>query len=427
MTLLNVKPSKLAGEVVAPPSKSYTHRAFAVGMLAEGESRITDPLIGLDTKATIDAAEILGAKISNIRETWVVHGTGGNLKPKTDLIDAQNSGTTIRIMSAIAALSRKPIRLTGDESIKTRPMGPLIEALVKLGAKGKCEGPNGRPPVVVGGGLVGGDIEITGAVSSQFISALLIACPYAREDVTLSVAEEPRSKPYIEITLEVLDAVGAKIRRNKSFTDFKIDGRQVFSPLKLKIPGDFSSAAFVLGAAALTESTVRVSNLNVRGAQGDRRIVELLREFGADVKVRGETVEVTGAGLTGIEADCSDNPDLVPILSVLGAVADGRTRLTNIHHLRFKETDRLRALATELRKLGANIEELPDEIRLNGVKQLKEAKLQSYGDHRMAMALSVAGLVAKGETVVDGAESIPVSYPSFVEDMRKLGAQFRVE
>ena len=426
MTLLNVKPSKLAGEVVAPPSKSYTHRAFAVGLLAKGESRITDPLIGLDTKATIDAAEILGAKISNIRETWVVHGTGGNLKPKTDLIDAQNSGTTIRIMSAIAALSRKPIRLTGDESIKTRPMGPLIEALVKLGAKGKCEGPNGRPPVVVGGGLVGGDIEITGAVSSQFISALLIACPYAREDVTLSVVEEPRSKPYIEITLEVLDAVGAKIKRNKSFTDFKIDGRQVFSPLELRIPGDFSSAAFVLGAAALTESTVRVSNLNVRGAQGDRRIVELLKEFGADVRVRGETVEVIGAGLTGIEADCSDNPDLVPILSVLGAVADGRTRITNIHHLRFKETDRLRALATELRKLGANVEELPDEIRLNGVKQLKGAKLQSYGDHRMAMALGVAGLVAKGETVVDGAESIPVSYPSFVEDMRKLGAQFKV-
>ena len=427
MTSLKVKPSKLAGEVVAPPSKSYTHRAFAVGLLAKGESRIIDPLIGLDTKATIDAAEILGAKISNIRETWVVHGTGGNLKPKTDLIDAQNSGTTIRIMSAIAALSRKPIRLTGDESIKTRPMGPLIEALVKLGAKGKCEGPNGRPPVVVGGGLVGDDIEITGAVSSQFISALLIACPYAREDVTLSVAEEPRSKPYIEITLEVLDAVGAKIRRNKSFTDFKIDGRQVFSPLELKIPGDFSSAAFVLGAAALTESTVRVSNLNVRGAQGDRRIVELLREFGADVKVRGETVEVTGAGLTGIEADCSDNPDLVPILSVLGAVADGRTRLTNIHHLRFKETDRLRALATELRKLGANVEELPDEIRLNGVRQLKGSKLQSYGDHRMAMALGVAGLVAKGETIVDGAESIPVSYPSFVEDMRKLGAQLKVE
>jgi len=428
MTLLRVRPSKLAGEVVAPPSKSYTHRAFAVGLLAKGESRITDPLIGLDTKATIDAAEILGAKISQAREEWVVQGTGGKLEPKTDLIDAQNSGTTIRIMSAIASLSRKPIHLTGDESIRKRPMGPLIDALVKLGAKGKCEGPNGRPPVVVGGGLAGGDVEITGVVSSQFISALLIACPYARDDVSLSVAEEPRSKPYIEITIEVLEAAGAKIKRNKSLTDFKIDGRQVFRPIEMRIPGDFSSAAFVLGAAALTGSRVAVSNLNVRGAQGDKRIVDLLKEFGADVKVRGETIEVAGAGgLTGIEADCGDNPDLVPILSVLGAVADGRTRLTNIPHLRFKETDRLRALATELKKLGADVEELPDEIRLNGVKQLKGAKLQSYGDHRMAMALGVAGLVAKGETIVDGAESIPVSYPSFVDDMKKLGAQFKVE
>jgi len=428
MTLLKVRPSKLAGEVVAPPSKSYTHRAFAVGLLAKGESKITDPLIGLDTQATIDATEILGAKISNIDETWIVQGTGGKLEPKTDLIDAKNSGTTIRIMSAIASLSRKPIRLTGDESIRKRPMGPLIDALVKLGAKAKCEGPNGRPPVVVGGGLAGGDVEITGAVSSQFISALLIACPYARDDVSLSVAEEPRSKPYIEMTLEVLEAAGAKIKRNRSLTDFKMDGRQVFRPLEMRIPGDFSSAAFVLGAAALTGSRVAVSNLNVRGAQGDKRIVDLLKEFGADVKVRGETVEVAGAGgLNGVDADCGDNPDLVPILSVLGSVADGRTKLTNIPHLRFKETDRLRALATELKKLGADVEELPDEIRLNGVKQLKGAKLQSYGDHRMAMALGVAGLVAKGETIIEGAESIAVSYPGFVEDMRKLGAQLKVE
>jgi len=428
MTLLKVRPSKLAGEVVAPPSKSYTHRAFAVGLLAKGESKITDPLIGLDTQATIDATEILGAKISNIDETWIVQGTGGKLEPKTDLIDAKNSGTTIRIMSAIASLSRKPIRLTGDESIRKRPMGPLIDALVKLGAKAKCEGPNGRPPVVVGGGLAGGDVEITGAVSSQFISALLIACPYARDDVSLSVAEEPRSKPYIEMTLEVLEAAGAKIKRNRSLTDFKMDGRQVFRPLEMRIPGDFSSAAFVLGAAALTGSRVAVSNLNVRGAQGDKRIVDLLKEFGADVKVRGETVEVAGAGgLNGVDADCGDNPDLVPILSVLGSVADGRTKLTNIPHLRFKETDRLRALATELKKLGAEVEELPDEIRLNGVKQLKGAKLQSYGDHRMAMALGVAGLVAKGETIIEGAESIAVSYPGFVEDMRKLGAQLKVE
>jgi 3-phosphoshikimate 1-carboxyvinyltransferase len=306
-------------------------------------------------------------------------------------------------------------------------MGPLVEALEKLGAKARCEGRQGRPPVVVGGGLSGGEVEITGAVSSQFISALLIASPYARDDVKLIITGDLRSKPYIEITLELLDAVGAKIKRNKSLTEFNISGMQTFRPIDLTIPGDFSSAAFVLGAAALTGSTVMVNNLDVHGAQGDRRIVKLLEEFGADVKVHGKTIEVSGTeGLSGIEADCGDNPDLVPVLSVLGSVADGRTRLTNVPHLRFKETDRLRALATELRKLEAEVEELPDELRLEGVRQLKGTRLSSYGDHRMAMAFVVAGLVARGETIVDGAESIPVSYPSFVDDMRKLGAKMEL-
>ncbi len=428
MTLLKARRSKLAGEVVAPPSKSYTHRAFAIALLARGESRIAKPLLGLDTQATIDAVGALGGEVSRSEDTWLVEGTEGKLRPRVDLIDARNSGTTIRLMSAVAALSPMPVRLTGDESVRRRPMGPLIEALGKLGAKARCEGPQGRPPVVVGGGLRGGEVEITGAISSQFISALLLACPYAGGDVELVITEELRSKPYVEITLEVLDAAGAKIKRNKSLTEFKIAGQQVFHPVDLTIPGDFSSAAFVLGAATLTGSMVRVSNLNIRGAQGDKRIVDFLREFGADVRIRGETVEVAGAGRpTGIEADCGDNPDLVPILSVLGAVADGKTVLTNVPHLRFKETDRLHALATELRKLGADVGELPAELRLKGVKQLKGARVSSYSDHRMAMALAVAGLVARGETIVEGAESVPVSYPGFVEDMRKLGAQLKVE
>jgi 3-phosphoshikimate 1-carboxyvinyltransferase len=427
MALLKVKPSKLSGEVAAPPSKSYTHRAFMIAALARGESKIVNPLLGLDTLATIDAVRALGAEITQDGVVWRVSGTGGKIKPRADMIDARNSGTTIRLMSAIAAISPKPVRLTGDESILKRPMGPLVEALEKLGAKARCEGRQGRPPVVVGGGLSGGEVEITGAVSSQFISALLIASPYARGDVELAITGNLRSKPYIGITLELLDAVGAKIKRNKSLTEFKISGGQTFKPVDLTIPGDFSSAAFVLGAAALTGSTVRVNNLDVHGAQGDRRIAKLLEEFGADVKVRGKAIEVSGAGeLSGIEADCGDNPDLVPVLAVLGSVADGRTRLTNIPHLRFKETDRLRALATELQKLGTEVEELPDELRLKGVRQLKGTRLSSYGDHRMAMAFAMAGLVARGETVVDGAESISVSYPEFVGDMQKLGAKIEL-
>jgi 3-phosphoshikimate 1-carboxyvinyltransferase len=425
--LLKVRPSKLSGEITAPPSKSYTHRAFMIAALARGESRIINPLVGLDTQATIEAIRALGAEVAREGDVWRVLGTGGKLRLCADLIDVKNSGTTIRLMSAISALSPEPVRLTGDESILKRPMGPLVEALEKLGAKARCQGRGGRPPVVVGGGLKGGEVEITGAVSSQFISALLIASPYARDDVRLTITGKLRSRPYVEITLELLEAAGARIRRNKSLTEFRIPGGQTFRPINLTIPGDFSSAAFPLGAAALTGSTVRVKNLDVRGAQGDRRIVELLEEFGADVKVRGKTVEACGTGtLSGIEADCGDNPDLVPVLAVLGSVADGQTRLINIPHLRFKETDRLRALAVELKKLRAEVKELPDELRLKGVRELKGARLSSYGDHRMAMAFAVAGLVARGETTVDRAESIPVSYPSFVSDMCKLGARMEL-
>lgn len=425
MALLKIRPSKLEGEVTAPPSKSYTHRAFAVGLLAKGESKIANPLLSFDTQATIDAIKILGAKVTQRDNIWHLVGTGGDLKPSKNLIDVKNSGTTLRLMSAIASLSPKPIGLTGDESIRARPMGPLVEALSKLGAEARCEGLRGRPPVVVGGGLEGGDVEISAAISSQFVSALLLACPHAREEVDLRVTEL-RSKPYVEMTLEVLDLARANIKRSSNLTEFTIPGRQAFQPLKFDVPGDFSSSAFLLGAAALAGAAVKVNNLDVRGAQGDKRIVNLLREFGAEVKIRGKVIEVSSSGLTGIEADCGDNPDLVPMLAVLGAFADGRTTLTNIPHLRYKETDRLRALRSELRKLGASVGELPDELRIRGVKQLKGARLKSYGDHRMAMALAVAGLAAKGETVIDEAESIKVSYPTFVEDMRKLGAKVKM-
>jgi 3-phosphoshikimate 1-carboxyvinyltransferase len=427
MAVLRVRPSTLSGEITAPPSKSYTHRAFAIGLLARGNTEVVGPLLSLDTRATIEAARILGAEIARRGETWRVAGTAGNIEPRQELIDVGNSGTTLRLMSAIASLSPKPVRLTGDVSILARPMGQLVDALARLGAKARCEGPRGRPPVVVGGGLKGGEVEMGEVMSSQFISALLLASPYAEGDVEIHLLEEPRSRPYIEITLEMLEAAGARIKRSRDLTRYKIPGGQVYRATDFKIPGDFSSAAFPLAAAALVGTGVSVSNLDVRGLQGDRRIVDLLREFGADVKVRGTTVEVSsGEELVGIEADCGDVPDLVPVLAVLGAYAEGRTVLTNIPHLRYKETDRLRAISRELRKMGARVKELPGELRIEGGRGLKGAHLSSYGDHRMAMALAVAGLAARGETIIEGAESVNVSYPTFVEDMRRLGADVEV-
>lgn len=427
MSALIVSPSKLSGEITAPPSKSYTHRAFMIALLAEGESVIKNPLISYDTMATIEAVKEMGAEVIQEGDIWRVRGTGGKIKPRKGFIDARNSGTTIRMMSAIATLSTEPTKLTGDRSILQRPMGPLIEALSKLGAEARCEGKDGRPPVVVGGELVGGDVEINGSISSQFISAILLAAPYAREDINLTITGKLRSKPYVEITLELLEMAGAKITRDKKLKTFKIPGGQVLRPINLTIPGDFSSAAFPLGAAAITESTVKVNNLDPKGAQGDKRIISLLKEFGAEVRVFKNAIEVLGeGGLSGIETDCGDNPDLVPVLAVIGSVADGETRLTNIPHLRFKETDRLRALATELRKMGVEITEFPDELRIKGTRYLQGSKLWSYDDHRMAMAFTVAGLVARGKTLVENIDNIPVSYPNFIDDMRRLGAKIEV-
>ncbi|MGQ9788990.1 MAG: 3-phosphoshikimate 1-carboxyvinyltransferase [Candidatus Hadarchaeaceae archaeon] len=427
MSELIVSPSKLSGEITAPPSKSYTHRAFAIALLADGESIIKNPLIGYDTMATIEAVKEMGAEITQEGSIWRVRGTGGRIKPRKRVIDARNSGTTIRLMSAIAALSPEATRLTGDQSLLQRPMGPLIKTLTELGARCRCEGRGGRPPVIVGGELEGGDVEITGSISSQFISAILLAAPHARGEVDLTITGELRSRPYIEITLELLEMAGAKIKHDDRLRTFKIPGRQVLKPIDLTIPGDFSSAAFPLGAAAITDSTVRVNNLDTKGPQGDKRIVSLLKDFGAEVGVLKNAVEVTGGGgLSGIEADCGDNPDLVPVLAVIGSVADGKTRLANIPHLRFKETDRLRALATELSKLGVEITDLPDELKIKGAKYLQGSKLKSYDDHRMAMAFAVAGLVARGKTIVENVDNIPVSYPGFVEDMRRLGAKIEL-
>ncbi len=424
MVSLLVKPSRLSGQVRAPPSKSYTHRVASLALLASGTSELRDPLQSLDTEATLEACRLLGAEVSVTGGKWRVEGTEGRLRPRSRLLDARNSGTTLRLMTAISSLSPVLLRLTGDESLRRRPMGPLVEALRELGAEARCEGKGGRPPVVVGGGLEGGEAEITGEVSSQFISALLIACPYAREEVRLTVSGRLRSRPYVEITLSLLERAGARIRRGAGLTEFRIPGEQLFRPLSLSIPGDYSSASFILGAGVLTGSEVSVSNLDPSDPQGDRAIVRFLEEFGAEVEFRNHTLTVSRTGgLEGIEADCGDCPDLVPVLAVLGAVAEGRTILTNIPHLRLKETDRLHALSSELRKMGAEIRELPDELRIRGVRRLRGARVNSFGDHRMAMALAVAGLAAEGMTVVEGAEVIPVSYPQFVRDLRRLGAR----
>ncbi|MBN2251942.1 MAG: 3-phosphoshikimate 1-carboxyvinyltransferase [Candidatus Altiarchaeota archaeon] len=416
---LRIRPTRdLSGTVKVPPSKSYTHRAVILASLAKGTSTIKNPLISDDTSASMDACRMIGAKIEACREEIKVTGVSGKPNAPSETIDAANSGTTLRLMTAVASLCDKKVSLTGDASLQDRPMQPLLDALKELGVS--TSSTNGKPPVSVHGPIKGGRCRIRGDVSSQFISGLLIAAPLAAGDTDMKLTTELKSGPYLDMTLELIKKFGGKIEGGAGF---RIPGRQIYRSADYTIEGDYSSAAIIFAAAAITGSSITVENLPKESMQGDRRIADILQEMGVNLHVEENSITVRGGGvIDGIKIDLSDNPDLVPPLAVIACFAKGRTVMENVGHLRFKECDRLKALSTELKKMGARIKENRNSLEIKGVEVLEGARLNSWGDHRIIMSLAVAGLRAEGETVIDAAESIPVSFPRFVECMKEIGA-----
>ncbi|UZE91956.1 MAG: 3-phosphoshikimate 1-carboxyvinyltransferase [Methanosarcinales archaeon] len=424
---VKVRPSVVHGDVYAPPSKSYTHRAMTIAALGK-KAEISYPLLSKDTMATVRACEAFGATIHTPEEKediLRIIGVDGHPKVPEDVINAANSGTTLRFMAAVGSLVDGAVVLTSDDSLRKRPNGPLLKALNDLGANAFSAKDDGAAPIVVKGKLKGGEATISGEISSQFISALLLACPFACEDTVITVKGKLKSKPYVEMTLDMLESAGAKIVTD--FTKFEIPHNQKFDLGSYVIPGDFSSASYLLAAGAITNSKVVVRNL-IPSKQGDVAIVSILQQMGADVVWDQDVgvVTVDGADLKGIRIDVGAHPDLVPTLAVLGTCAEGVTEITNAAHLRYKETDRLRAMSTELRKMGAKVKELPDGLVIEK-SRLHGARLHGYNDHRIVMALTVAGLVAEGETVIDDAESVEVSYPDFFDDLFSMGANIGVE
>ncbi len=418
---MNVKvfPSTIHGALAAPPSKSYTHRAIVMASLAKA-TRVVKPLYSEDTNATIRACEAIGAEMASTADALVVHGVEGTPQQPDNVIDCQNSGTTLRFMAAVCALINGTTVLTGDASLRTRPSVQLIEALNALGAHTMSTKPDGTAPLVIGGALSGGTADISDPISSQFVSALLIACPLCELDTTLCV-HNLKSRPYVDITLQLLKRL--RVNVSTDYREFTIPCCQKYSSADLFIPGDFSSAAFHLSAAAITNSKVTVRNLS-ESKQGDEKIVTILEDMGAHLTRETDAVVVDGAELQGIVIDAGDVPDLVPVLAVLGAYATGSTEIHNISHLRYKETDRLAAMTSELHKMGVSIRNQGDKLQIKGGKP-KGALVQGYGDHRIVMALSVAALAAQGETEIQGAESVNVSYPDFFDDLFALGADIQ--
>ena len=443
--IITVQKSIPAGTLKAPASKSYTHRAIIVSSLGKKKCQLSQPLLSADTRSTIDACRAFGATVEEIKneneETiLVVSGFDGKPKAPDYEIDIGNSGTTLRIMTALSGLTEDEIILTGDESIQTRPNIPLLKTLTEMGADAYSIKNNGCAPLAVKGKIKPGTVSINGGVSSQFISALLLACPLLDGDSVVKIDGELKSKPYVDITLEIAEKAGVHIceGKNESNTSentvyYKIQGNQKYDLGDYIIPGDFSSASYLLAMGALIPGADITAVGLFPSAQGDSAIVEILEKMGADISWNKETgiIHVQNKDekrLKGIVWDAGETPDLVPTLAVLGAFADGEMRIINAEHVRFKETDRLKAMATELQKLGVVIEETKDGLLISGEKSKGKIKpiekiLHGWDDHRIVMSLFIAGMIVGG-VEIDTAESVRISYPNFFEEMKKLNIDF---
>jgi 3-phosphoshikimate 1-carboxyvinyltransferase len=421
-----ISPSPVAGRARAPPSKSYTHRAILAAGYADGAT-VRDPLLSADTRATVGAVEAFGGTVAVYDEgetSLEVDGFDGRPAVPADVIDCANSGTTMRLVTATAGLADGLTVLTGDASLRSRPQGPLLDAVDQLDGRAESTRANGQAPLVVGGPVDGASVAIPGDVSSQYITALLMAGAVTEDGIDISLQTELKSAPYVDITVEVLADFG--VDAHQTADGFAVDGGQTYAPAggEYAVPGDFSSMSYLLAAGALAAEEGLVVEGAVPSAQGDAAIVDILKRMGAELSWDREAgeIRVTRSALSGVTVPVADTPDLLPTIAVLGAAADGTTTITDCEHVRYKETDRVSAMAEALTTMGADVTE--DEATLTvhgGDSTLAGATLDGRHDHRIVMALAIAGLVADGPTTITGAEHVDVSFPDFFEVLANLG------
>ncbi len=408
-----IERSEVEGRVTPPPSKSYTHRSFLASSLSRS-SVVHNPLISDDTIATLRCCMLIGARAVK-RDGFVFRGCddieGGKY------FYCANSGTTLRLFLGILSLSKERSVLDGDDSLRKRPNYELAMALKKLGAIVKGFG-RMEAPVWVKGIVKGGEVNLK-AKSSQFVSSLLFTLPLAKGDSVLNVLDV-KSKPYIDITLHVLEESGIEIEKEDH--TFYIEGEQEFNLRKFYVPSDFTSASYLIAAGVLAGKVVVERAFDSR--QGDKRIVEIVREMGGKIRweIERGIVVAEKSELEGIEVDAGDIPDLVPTIAVLASVAKGKTVIRNAEHLRFKEIDRIEGLYQNLKRVRVRVEKRRDGLEIIG-GEIEGGVVDSFGDHRMALALSLLGLVSRRGVLVRNAEVVSVSFPGYFELLKRIGAK----
>jgi len=407
--------SKLHGTVRIPGSKSITHRAIIAASLADGRSVLKDFLECEDTRYTINAMRETGAKIFMEDNNLKIEGGGGEFGTNSIRKESYlgNSGTSFRLFLPVAALGRGEFLITGTKRMQTRPVGPLVMALNQLGVDASCVEQDGCPPVLIrANGIRGGKILMEGNQSSQFVSSLLLSGPYADTDIEIVVRGKLVSKPYVDITINVMKEFGILVERD-NYNSFKIPSGQKYRAGEFAIQGDASSASYFWAAAAVTGGTITTENINPHTTlQGDIKFLDILERMGCHVEKESDRVIVRGGSLSGIDKDMSNMPDMVPTLAAIALFAKGKTIIRNVPHLRHKESDRLRALALEWSRLGGRVEELPDGLIIHGGCPLVGAIVESHNDHRLAMSLAIVGLKVP-EIRIRNERCVNKSFPPF--------------
>jgi 3-phosphoshikimate 1-carboxyvinyltransferase len=400
-----------------PGSKSLTQRAIIAAALARDNSFISNPLISEDTNYLIKGLRLLGAQIVSVSGGLYVNGTAGKLANTGQQIFLGNNGTALRFLTALVCLGQGEYVLTGEKRLCERPVGALAEALKKMGVNITCT--NNCPPVTINAnGLDGGKISLKDVESSQYVSALLLCAPYTRQGIELTLRGRVASLPYIDLTLAVMRDFGVKIELQKN--KYTVKGRNSYQGREYRVEGDASSASYFFLAAAILQRPIRVMGINRVSRQGDMRLLNILEELGCRVDSQEDWVEVTGNSLVkgDFTFDLNDMPDMVPTLAVLAAFHQGKTTITNVEHLRIKESNRLAAMAAELNRAGIKAEETADGIIING-GQMKPAGIQTYNDHRIAMSFAIASLAVPGIEILDK-KCVDKSFPEFWEELAKI-------
>ncbi len=417
--MIEIQPAPaLKATVAAPPSKSYTNRAYIVAALADGTVRLENPLFSDDTRYMREALLQFGVPVVEEKQAAVVQGQGGKLNVPGREVFIGNAGTTMRFLTTLASLAPGITRLTGDDRMQERPIEDLLMCLRQMGLKAESLQGNGCPPIKIHGGKPqGGSVTLAGDKSSQYLTSLLLSAPYFQNDTVINIEGELTSKSYVDITLDIMQTFGVSVL-NEFYRKFTIPAGQHYRARSYAVEGDASSASYFFAAAAVTGGEVSVTNLNPDSAQGDIHFPDALEQMGCEVKRSGEKITVFGNPLRGITIHMNDMPDVVQTLAVVALFSEGKTTMTGIANLRIKETDRIAALANELTRLGASVAAGEDFLIIEpGTHQ--PAEVETYDDHRMAMSFAVAGLGIPG-VKIKNPRCVDKSFPNFFEHFQEL-------